>query len=64
MIEQSTPIKTSITAWCQQVHQHPGATWLVTLNIPAHLHGLIGAYPQSWAVADDFGNLAFVTGWT
>ena len=52
-----------VKAVWQQAHDHPGPTWLVTLQINPWVHGHIGAYPQAWAVMDDFGNLVIVSTW-
>lgn len=52
----------------QRIHGNQRGQWLVTMHIGTmhacnaggHIHA---AYPQNWAVVDDFGNLVFVRGW-
>ena len=36
------------------------AFWLLTLTVRPSLHGNFGAYPQAYAVVDDFGSLVIV----
>lgn len=59
--------KSSIRTSWQKVWEKIGATWLITLSVGiehAHAQGghLFAAYPQTWAVVNDFGDLVAVEG--
>lgn len=51
-----------------RVFDKAGPAWLITLSIGT-LHGhksggeILAAFPQSWAVVDDFGTLVCVEMW-
>lgn len=54
-----------IRANWQREFDRIGAAWLITLSVGIqHAHGgggnLFSAYPQAWAVVDDFGTLVAV----
>lgn len=61
-------MESKIRCWAHRNYQNARGTWLLTLLVGAN-HGsggggnLFAAYPQSWAVVDDFGDLICVEAW-
>lgn len=55
----------SIQVWADKCHDRPEPNWLLTLAIGLEHAGMVSgnymsAYPQAWAVVDNFGNLVRV----